>query len=74
VLQRIPRALAIVGTAIACARVAALDVKTKGDIEPVLLKGAGVDAASTVIAGAGVFGIKKSNSAIGQIISLRQPT
>jgi hypothetical protein len=72
--QRIPRARAIVGIAIACARVAELDVKMKGEIDPVLLKGAGVDAASTVIGAAGVFGMKKSNRAIRQIIALCQPT
>jgi hypothetical protein len=46
----------------------------KGEIDPVLLKGAGVDAASTVKGAAGVFGMKKSNRAIGQIIALCQPT
>jgi hypothetical protein len=46
----------------------------KGEIDPVLLKGAGVEAASTVIGAVEVFGTKKSNRAIRQIIALCQPT
>jgi hypothetical protein len=43
------RALAIVGIAIACPRVAVDGVNVKGLNDAVLLKGAGVEAASTVI-------------------------
>jgi hypothetical protein len=61
------RARAIVGTAIACWREATDWVNTKGLNEAVLLNGAGVEAASTVISTEG-FDVKISRIPIGHII------
>ena len=61
-------ARAIVGTAIACPRVAVDGVNVKGLNDAVLLNGAGVEAASTVIGSDTVFGTKNSLIPIGHII------
>ena len=61
------RARAIVGTAIACWRLATDCVNTKGLNEAVLLNGAGADAASTVISTEGLD-VKISRIPIGHII------
>ena len=68
VLQIIFLARAIVGTAIACWRLATDCVNTKGLNDAVLLNGAGVEAASTVISTAGLLDVKISRIPIGHII------
>lgn len=62
------RALAIVGTAIACWRVATDCVNIKGLKDAVLLNGAGAEAASTVISVVGFGVVNKSLIPIGHII------
>ena len=61
-------ARAIVGTAIACWRLATDWVNTKGLNDAVLLNGAGVEAASTVTSIAGLLDVKMSRIPIGHII------
>jgi hypothetical protein len=61
-------ARAIVGTAIACPRVAVDGVKVKGLNDAVLLNGAGVEAASTVICSGADFGKNISLIPIADII------
>jgi hypothetical protein len=62
------RARAIVGTAIACPRVAVDGVNVKGLNDAVLLNGAGVEAASTVSCAGADFGNKNSLIPIRHIV------